>query len=89
MADNGEVKKLVTYPLNLQSFLQTMLLICSLAGILMYAERRMTQMEMKSQRADEVLQEQRELLKQLNDGQQRSLGNQEIMLKQLYDNRRK
>lgn len=79
------VKRLATYPINLQSFLQTAILIFTLFAGVAYAERRLTQIEMKSQRTDEILQEQKQLIKEQNELIQRSLSNQDEMLKRISE----
>lgn len=78
-----EVKKLSTYPISLQSFLQTALLIITLIGSVAYMERRLTTLEQEQSFQREIVKEQKELLKDLQKSQTESIGNQETMIELL------
>jgi hypothetical protein len=74
-------KKLTTYPINLQSFLQTLGLLVTLIGVAVYTERRITTLEVSARFQSETSKEMRDDLK-------RSIANQEQMLRQIEEARR-
>lgn len=78
-----QVSKYVGYPINLQSLLQTFVLITSLISGVVYAAQRITTLENKQDFQQQILSEQRELLKEMRDDQRRSLENQRDMKEQL------
>lgn len=78
--------RVVGYPINLQSLLQTLVLVISLLSGVFYAAQRITTLENKQDFQQQVLGEQRELLKEMRDDQRRALENQRIMREKLDDN---
>lgn len=84
-----EAAKIVGYPINLQSLLQTLVLIGSLVGGIVYAAQRITTVENKQEFLQQILQEQKDLLKELRDDQRRSLENQKAMREQLIETERR
>jgi hypothetical protein len=73
---NDSTKRLTTYPINLQSFLQTAVLIITLVSGVVYADRRITTLELEFRHQSEMLRESRDDLK-------KALGNQERMIMDL------
>jgi hypothetical protein len=89
---NGSVKKLTTWPINLQSLAQSLGLLGVLVGGVVYADRRITTLEMNYQFQTRQAEEQKALIKESMDKLNRSLENQERMLREVReanDNRRR
>jgi hypothetical protein len=82
-SEAGERGHFTTYPINLQSLLQTLIMVSTLLGGVVYAAQRITRLEVLVEMQGKVIDEQKEVLKEMRDAQQKALGNQEIMLKEL------
>jgi hypothetical protein len=79
---NGSTKKIVGYPINLQSLLQTMVIASTLVMGVVYADRRITTLEMNYQFQARQAEEQKIMMRESLDKLNKSLENQERMLRE-------
>lgn len=77
------VAKIVGFPINLQSLLQTAVLVISIISVVVYADRRLTTVERQQEFQKQILEEQKSLFKEMRDDQRRSLENQNYLKDQL------
>jgi hypothetical protein len=75
------VKKLTTWPINLQSLAQSVGLLGVLIGGVLAVDRRITTLELNFKHQSDILAEQRQLLREARDDQKRALANQDEILK--------
>lgn len=82
---NGAVKKVTTWPINLQSLAQSIGLLGFLIGGVVYADRRLTTLEMNYGFQGRQAEEQKVLMKESLDKLNRALENQERMLREIRE----
>lgn len=80
-------KKLTTFPINLQSLLQTITLMVGLVATFVYADRRITTLELSMQELKDKQREHSELLHNLQEKQSEALINQRLFLEFINDSK--
>lgn len=82
---NGATRKLTTWPINLQSLAQSIGLLGFLIGGVVYADRRITTLEMNYGYQGRQAEEQKIMMKESLDKLNRALENQERMLREIRE----
>lgn len=82
---NGSVRRVTTWPINLQSLAQSVGLLSFLIGGALYVDRRIMTLEMNYSYQGQQAEEQKLLMKESLDKLNRALENQERMLREIRE----